>query len=148
MLRESLRIVETTRQCLLLRDGEGLQQSVEQQVHTATAAESLRERRNHLRNEIAELLGLDPRDATVSELADHAPSPFDIELRELRSRMGRLAIRIGTLHRANAVLALQTNHIVAGALQKLLGNQLSRTSYAKTGLHQNSNSPSLIDTDT
>ncbi len=148
MLRESFRIVEATRESLLLRDGALLQVTVDQQRHTATAADALRTERERMRTDIAQTLDVAHDRATVSNLAKQASDAVAKELRATQQRLTRLAARVQTLHRANAVLALQTNHMVAGALQKLIGAHLSETSYARNGERQRSAAPGWIDTNT
>ena len=145
LLRETLRIVEATRESLLVRDGELLEANVRQHQHTVEAADDLRARREVMRDDIAELLQISRGSATVSVLAKRATTGH--QLMETRERLGKIARRVRTLHRANAVLSVQTNYMIAGALQNLLGEQLAETRYARTGRTQAIRGSQIIDTD-
>lgn len=148
VLRETLRIVEETRESLLHRDGERLEKNVDEQRRILHAAESMRNQREGVRGEIAMLLEVPPDTATVSSLVQIAPDPIRSDLRDSRKRLRKLAARVRTMHRTNAVLALQTNRVVGEALHRIIGMQVVNTGYARKGLQKLSSTPALVDTDT
>ena len=148
VLQETLRIVEETREGLLARDGERLERSVTEQQKTFEAAEAIRVRREAMRKEIAALLDLTLEKATITRLAEKSPIAVGNELRNSRTRLSKLVARVRTMHRTNAVLAIQTNRIVANALHKLIGLDMENASYAKNGKQPLPAAPAVVDTDT
>ena len=148
VLKETLRIVEETREGLLQRNGERLERSVLEQQRTFEAAAAIRTRRMSMRQDIAKQLEVDLEKATISNLADKSPLPVGNELRESRVRLSKLVARVRTMHRTNAVLAIQTNRIVANALHKLIGQDIENASYARDGMHPPPAAPAVLDTDT
>lgn len=148
VLKETLRIVEETREGLLARDGQRLEHSVAEQQKTFEAAAAIRIRREAMRQEIAESLELAPEQATISRLADQSPAAVGNQLRDSRTRLSKLIARVRTMHRTNAVLAIQTNRIVANALHKLIGLDVENASYARNGKQPLPAAPAVVDTDT
>ena len=118
MLSATVHSLSDVRTALVQGDLRKLTTALEQQTHTARAAEELRLRRAQLRREIAAHCGSRPESASLQMLASRIPGELGEQLANYRGRLKSMASQADRLNRGNAILIRQSvnflQHLLAG----------------------------------
>lgn len=104
MLAGTLESLREVRSALLDGDLGALKQALDQQAHTARAAEELRRRRVTARAEWAAAIGVPANAVTLAALAARLPADTAERLDRCRARLKQMAAEVEQLNRGNAAL--------------------------------------------
>ena len=133
MLAETLDSLQEVRGALRGGGLEGLRRALDRQARIAEASGELRERRAGLRREMAGVLGLSPREVTLTRLAARLPADVAAHLTACRDRLGRMAVEVDRVNRANAALVGQSLEFLERFLTEITDGDSVGAGYAASG---------------
>ena len=125
--------VREIRHALLNRDGERLTQALQSEADSFQMGELMRDKRNKLRQQLAEWLPAAAEDVTLSSLERAVSAETRGELAKCRQRLQEMSDELLRLNRQNAAMIQQTLELTARIVGQLTGGGPHFTSYNAIG---------------
>lgn len=143
-LTAMLECVQNVRQALISHDGEALTKSLAQEGQYLQRAEEVRERRQHLRDEIAVELGILPEHVTLHKLCECTTGESCAEITRYRQRLAEMTAEANRLNRQNAALIRQSLDITKAIIGQLTGSAPDADCYNSAGVREETRFGSVV----
>ena len=139
-----LESVQAVRQSLISRDDEALTKSLAQEGQHLQRAEEIRERRQHLRGEIAAELGISAEHVTLHKLCECTLGELCADITRFRQRLAEMSAEVSRLNRQNAALIRQSLDITTAILGQLTGTPPDADCYNAAGVREETRFGSVV----
>ena len=138
-----LEAVRALHESLRVLDGDALAQALESETVALKQAEELQQRRQQIRSEAANALGLPPKDFTLGLLAEKATGPLQTSVVESRQKLVEMSSEMDRLNRQNAAMIQQSLTLMRNIVGRLT-NTAGGESYSASGARNETHVGSLM----
>ncbi len=125
-------------------DGAALQQALQYELAALMEAKQMQERRQKLRFDAANELGLSPHEFTLGMLAKKTSGELQQSVVASRQKLSEMAAEMDRLNRQNHAMADQSTAIIRGIVSHLTGTAGQGESYTAGGVRDEAHVGSLV----
>ena len=125
-------------------DGAALQQALQYELAALMDAKQMQERRQKLRFDAANELGLSPHEFTLGMLAKKTSGELQQSVVASRQKLSEMAAEMDRLNRQNHAMADQSTAIIRGIVSHLTGTAGQGESYTAGGVRDEAHVGSLV----
>ncbi|MFO1042533.1 MAG: flagellar export chaperone FlgN [Planctomycetaceae bacterium] len=125
-------------------DGAALQQALQYELAALMEARQMQERRQKLRFDAANELGLSPHEFTLGMLAKKSSGELQQSVVASRQKLSEMAAEMDRLNRQNHAMADQSTAIIRGIVSHLTGTAGQGESYTAGGVRDEAHVGSLV----
>jgi len=125
-------------------DGAALQQALQYELAALMEAKQMQERRQKLRFDAANELGLSPHEFTLGVLAKKTSGELQQSVAASRQKLSEMAAEMDRLNRQNHAMADQSTAIIRGIVSHLTGTAGQGESYTAGGVPDEAHVGSLV----